>query len=163
MSSRFTEYFPHGIKPGMIVPYAHKGNWAVHEVLPFLFHHIGPFHLSLATFNVSEESLRPIFFMKEREEIISARFLLDFNVKRHKIDMMFFAKNIADKVRSSYTHMKVILCQNDDIRLSVVGSANMNRNPRHEAGYFATDEFIFDYYMEYFNDVYENDSIPFII
>lgn len=168
--NKFKEYFPNGVQPGKIIPYAHKGEWAVHELLPFLFSEIGPFHLALATFNVSEDSLRPIFFMRERGELLSVKFLFDNNVKRHKVDMLFFSSNIADSVRTSASHMKLMLCWTDKIGISVVGSANMNRNIRHEAGFISvnchserSEESIFNYYKAYFDTVFEKDSIPFII
>lgn len=53
----FSDYFPDGIVSGMTVPYAHKGKWAVHELLPFFLSEVGPFHLSLSTFNISEDAL----------------------------------------------------------------------------------------------------------
>lgn len=162
MESKFSEYFPAGVQPGKIIPYAHKGEWAVHELLPFLFSEIGPFHLAVATFNVSEDSLRPIFFMKNSGELLSVKFLFDNNVKRHKVDMLFFSSNIADSVRTSASHMKLMLCWNEKICISVVGSANMNRNIRHEAGYFATDSTVFNFYKSYFDKIFEKDSLPFI-
>lgn len=161
--TKLSKYFPSGLLPGLVVPYAHKGEWAVHQVLPFLFAEMGPFNLSIATFNISEDALRPIFFMKENDELLNIRFLFDANIKRHKLDMLLFSANIAHQVRTSSSHMKVMLCHNDDFCLSVVGSANMNLNPRHEAGFFSTDQEIFDYYMNYYNDIYDNDSIPFIL
>lgn len=159
--SKFSQYFPDGLLPGMMVPYAHKNEWAVHEVLPFVFSEIGPFHLSLATFNISEDALRPLFFMQDRGELLSCRFLFDNMVKRHKLDIMFFSGSIADMVRSSASHMKVLLCHNDVGCLSVVGSANMNRNPRHEAGFFSTDRAVYDFYLDYYNKVFNNDSEVF--
>jgi hypothetical protein len=161
MKSKLLELIPTGTCPG-IIPYAHKGEWAVHDVLPVFFHRFGAFHLSLATFNVSEDSLRPIFFMKERGELLSCRFLLDHNVKRHKIDMLFFSSGIADSVRISSTHMKVLLLENDKICMSVVGSANMNRNIRHEAGMISTEPDIYNFYKRYYEDIFKNDSLPFI-
>lgn len=161
--TQFSEYFPLGIEPGMIVPYAHKGKWAVHELLPFFFDELGSFHLSLATFNISEESLRPIFFMKDRGELLSARFLFDTNIRRHKIDMLLFARSVADDIRLSSSHMKVMLCCNDFTSIAVVGSANMNRNIRHEAGFITTDDRLYRYYADYFDEVFNHDSIPFLI
>lgn len=159
--SKFRTYFPDGLLPDLTKPYAHKGNWAVHEILPFLFSQIGPFHLSLATFNISEDALRPLFLMGEKKYFLSTRFLFDYNVRRHKIDMMFFASNTAQEVRTSYSHMKLLLAHNDNHSFAMAGSANMNRNPRHEAGIFSTDPAIFNYYMDYYNNVFTNDSIPF--
>lgn len=163
MKNKFFKYFPHGLLPGKTIPFAHKGEWAVHEVLPFIFSQVGSFHLSLATFNLSEDSLRPIFFMKERSELLTARFLLDANIRRHKIDMMFFSTSIADDIRVSSTHMKVLLCENRTLKLALVGSANMNKNIRHEAGIITTDKYMFDYYMDYFQYVFLSDSLPFLI
>lgn len=163
MHSKFSKYFPYGLAPGKIVPFAHKGEWAVHEVLPFLYGMVGSFHLSLATFNVSEESLRPIFFMKERGDILTVRLLLDANIRRHKLDMLFFTASFADEIRVSSTHMKVLLCENDNICLAIVGSANMNRNARHEAGIITTDGELFRYYMDYYQSVFHGDSQLFEI
>ena len=160
---KFAKLLPHGLGPNLIVPYAHKGEWAVHELLPFFFSEIGPFHLSLSTFNISEDSLRPIFYMKERGEIISARFLFDNNIKRHKLDMILFAGSIADDIRTSSTHMKLLIASTEELHIAVVGSANMNRNIRHEAGIIATDKTLSDYYSSYFDSVFENDSLPFTL
>lgn len=162
LNNVFEEYFPDGILPDMVVPYAHKNKWAVHHVLPFVFSEIGPFHLDLATFNISDEAIRYIYLMKERGELLSVRFLLDNIIKQHKVDMMYFSANVADIVRNAHSHMKLLLCHNDTTCLSVVGSANMNKNTRHEAGFFSTDRNIFDYYLDYFEDIFVNDSRPFI-
>ena len=155
------ELIPDGICPGMIIPYAHKGEWAVHEILPFLFSRMGAFHLALATLNISDESLRAIFFMRERGELLSVRFLFDNNVQRHKMDMLFFSSGIADQIRISSTHMKILLAENEKICMAMVGSANMNRNIRHEAGFIVTDEDRYHYFKEYYDNVFENDSTPF--
>jgi hypothetical protein len=163
MKHKFSKYFPKGVMPGLIVPYAHKGEWAVHELLPFLFSEIGAFRLSVATFNVSEDSLRPIFFMRERGELLSVRLLFDNNINRHKTDMLCFSTSIADSVRTSHSHMKMMLCENAHTRLVVIGSANMNRNTRHEAGIIATDVKMYDFYKSYFDNVFENEAIPFVI
>lgn len=152
------ELFQNGISPGMIIPFAHKGKWAVHQLLPIFYNHIGAFHLRVATFNISEDALRPIFFMKEREEILSIQFLFDRNVQRHKVDMLFFANNMAQDIRISSTHMKVLLAHNNDHKIAVVGSANMNRNLRHEVGFIITDS-NYNFFSDYFDTVYNNDSI----
>lgn len=161
--SRFARYFPDGVQPGMFVPWAHKGAWSIADLLPYLFSDIGAFHLSLATFNISEDALRPIFMMRERNEFLSTRFLFDTNIKRHKLDMMLFSANIADEVRTASTHQKVIICTTDEVQFCSVGSANMNRAIRHEAGFFSTQPEVVGYYLDYYNEIYENEAIPFII
>ena len=59
--------------------------------------------------------------------------------------------------------MKVMLCQNEKICIAVVGSANMNRNIRHEAGIITTDLELFHFYDAYFDKVFTEDSIPFAL
>ena len=160
--SEFDKLFPDGLKPDIISPYVHKGKWAIHELLPILLSKIGVASVRIATFNISEDSLRPLFFMMERKEISELRLLLDMNVKRHKIDMLFFAAYITPEIRLSSTHMKVMLIENDNWNIGVVGSANMNNNPRYEAGFIFTDNPNYRYFRNVFEDIYENDSLPFV-
>lgn len=72
----------------------HKGEWAIHEVLPSLLSDIGPAHIKIATFSISEDSLRPLFFLSDEKKIESLTLLLDTTVKRHKLDLLLFASNI---------------------------------------------------------------------
>ncbi|MBK5720131.1 hypothetical protein JGH11_04520 [Dysgonomonas sp. Marseille-P4677] len=58
--SEFDKLFPGGIKPNQITPYVHKGKWAIHELLPILLEYIGTATVRIATFNISEDSLRPL-------------------------------------------------------------------------------------------------------
>ena len=160
---KFRKLFPGGICPGTIIPFAHKGEWAVHEILPVFFSQAGKFNLDIATFNVSEDSLRPIFFMNDAGQLLSTRFIFDNNIRRHKLDLLLFASGMATELRVSANHMKVMLCYNNRLAMAVVGSANMNRNIRHEAGFITTEGNSFNYFRNYFNQVFENDSIPISI
>ena len=72
----------------------HKGEWAIHEVLPSLLCAIGEADVRIATFSVSEDSLRPLFFLTDETKIRSLTLLLDHTVKRHKLDLLLFAANI---------------------------------------------------------------------
>ncbi|MDR1716344.1 MAG: hypothetical protein LBS20_10905 [Prevotella sp.] len=153
--------FPDGLKPGLIIPYVHKGKWAIHELLPILLEQTGTAAVRIATFNISEDSLRPLFFLVEKQKVSELRLLLDMNVKRHKIDLLLFAANITSNVRLSSTHMKVMLIENEHWNVGVVGSANMNNNPRYEAGFIFTDTNHYRYFRNAFTEAYENDSLPF--
>ena len=57
--------FPKALAPGSVEPFMHKGEWAIHEVLPILLSTIGPADVYIATFSISEDSLRPIFFLAD--------------------------------------------------------------------------------------------------
>ncbi len=159
--SDFKKLFPDGIRSGLTIPFVHKGKWAVHELLPLFVSRMGKIDVKIATFNISEDSLRPLFFMLDRKEINSLTLLLDMNVKRHKLDLLLFAANITPDIRLASTHMKVMLVEHADIKIGVVGSANLNNNPRYEAGFISTDAVYYDYFMRAYTDVFLNDSLPF--
>ena len=159
--SDFENMFALGIKSGQTIPYVHKGKWAIHELLPILLSITGKAAVRIATFNISEDSLRPLFFLVEKQEISRLQLLLDMNVKRHKLDMLLFASNITPEIRLSSTHMKVLLIENEKYQVGLVGSANMNNNPRYEAGFLFTDTNHYQYFKSAFENVYSNDSLPF--
>lgn len=134
----------------------HKGDWAIHEVLPSLLSDIGPASVRIATFSISEDSLRPLFFLAEERMITELTILLDTTVKRHKLDLLLFAANITPNIRIDSCHAKVLLVENDRYQFGIVGSANLNQNRRWEAGFYFTTGTHYDYFAKQFNESYES-------
>nr|DAO02695.1 MAG TPA: hypothetical protein [Caudoviricetes sp.] len=134
----------------------HKGEWAIHEVLPTLLSAIGPANIRIATFSISEDSLRPLFFLTEEKKITTLKMLLDTTVKRHKLDLLLFAANISPEIRIDSCHAKVLLVENEEYNFGIAGSANLNQNHRWESGFYFTQGPHFDYFSETFNKAYEN-------
>lgn len=134
----------------------HKGDWAIHEVLPSLLSEIGPATVRIATFSISEDSLRPLFFLADEKRITSLTLLLDTTVKRHKLDLLLFASNITPDIRIDSCHAKLLLVGNEEYQFGIVGSANLNQNRRWEAGFYFTSGCHYDYFSDMFNKSYEN-------
>lgn len=134
----------------------HKGEWAIHEVLPSLLSAIGPSEIRIATFSVSEDSLRPLFFLSDEQKITGLKLLLDTTVKRHKLDLFLFASNITPEIRIDSCHAKLLLVENQDYRFGIVGSANLNQNHRWESGFYFTAGRHYDYFSNMFNQAYKN-------
>ena len=101
--------------PGSIEPFMHKGDWAIHEVLPSLLSEIGPADIRIATFSMSEDSLRPLFFLADDKKITGLTLLLDTTVKRHKLDLLLFASNITPRIWIDSCHAKVLLVKMTNI------------------------------------------------
>lgn len=156
----FDRLFPGSDGQGIIEPLIHKGEWAVHEVLPFLLKKIGPSEVKIATFSVSEDSLRPLLFLVESGSITQLTLLLDNTVKRHKLDMLLFALNITPNIRIDSNHAKVLLVRNDTYSFGIVGSANLNQPRRIEAGFYFTAGKHFDFFYSEF-DKFFNEGIPY--
>ena len=145
------KHFPGALVPGTLVPFMHKGEWAIHQVLPILLSRTGSAHVSIATFNVSEESLRTLFFMSQERQLLSLRLLLDMNVRRHKLPLLLFAGGITPTVRLDSCHAKVCLVRSTSHSFGIVGSANLNWNHRWESGFYFTEGDCFDYFEKKFN------------
>lgn len=156
---RFQDNFPLALCPGSIEPFMHKGEWAVHNVLPSLLSCIGPADVRIATFNVSEDSLRSLFFLTDEGKIRKLELLLDTNVKRHKLDLLLFAVRITPSIHIDSCHAKILLIENESYRFGIVGSANLNQNHRWEAGFYFTAGSHYDYFRQMFNSSFQN-AIP---
>lgn len=113
----------------------HKGEWAIHQVLPSLLSAIGPAEVRIATFSISEDSLRPLFFLAEEQKITRLSMLLDLTVKRHKLGLLLFAAHITPTIRIDNCHAKLLLIENKQYKFGIVGSANLNQNHRWEDGF----------------------------
>ncbi|HIY88261.1 MAG TPA: hypothetical protein H9824_06115 [Candidatus Bacteroides pullicola] len=146
--------------PGKCEPYMHKGEWAIHEVLPSLLSAMGVADVRIATFSVSEDSLRPLFFLRDEGQINRLTLLLDYTVKRHKLDLLLFAAGFTPDIRIDACHAKVLLVENDVHRFGIVGSANLNQNHRWEAGVWFTSGPMYDHFSKQFNAAYA-DALPY--
>lgn len=146
--------------PGRCEPFMHKGEWAVHEVLPSLLSTTGSATVRIATFSVSEDSLRPLFFLCEEGRIERLTLLLDYTVKRHKLDMLLFAQNITPNIRIDACHAKLLLVENESYRFGICGSANLNQNHRWEAGVWFTSGNLYDYFSQQYEAAYA-EALPY--
>lgn len=149
-----------GLNAG-VTGFHHKGEWAIHEALTVLLSRTGPASVMMETFNVSEDALRPMFFEVEKGNITDLRLILDMNVKRHKLEMLLFAAGITPGIHIASCHAKVLLIRNDQYQIGIVGSANANQPIRYEAGFMFTEPGLFTFFETKFNQVFNEDSIPF--
>lgn len=156
---QFQKLFPKADLPGIVEPFMHKGEWALHQVLPILLSAYGPSSICISSFNVSEESLRALFFSPDITELTM---LLDTTVRRHKLDLLLFAANITPNIRLDSCHAKIFLAESATRKFGIVGSANLNLNHRWESGFYFTEGPIFDFFHTKFHEAYA-DALPYNI
>lgn len=156
----FDQLFPGALTPETIEPLIHKGEWAIHAVLPILLEQIGPAKVRIATFSISEDSIRPLFFLADSGLITELKMLLDTTVKRHKLDLLLFALNVSPLIKIDSNHAKILLVENDSFKFGIVGSANLNQPKRVEAGFYFTSSRFFEFFSNEFEKYYDN-SIPY--
>ena len=156
----FNNLFLGALCPGTIEPFNHKGEWAIHDVLPILLVEIGNAEVKIATFGISEDGLRPLFFLVDEGVISKLSLLLDLTVKRNKLDMILFASNITPNIRLESNHSKILLVKNHTHAFGIVGSMNLNQPKRFEAGFYFTTGKHFDYFDNMFDKIY-SEAIPY--
>ncbi len=123
------------------------GKWAMYELLTYLLSVTGPAKVYLSTFSISEASIRAFNTGIEAKMITELHCLFDYTIKKNKVQLLYFANNIANNIKLAPNHSKVILIENDNWKLAVVGSANMTPNPRKEAGVIITVHSLYDEYF----------------
>jgi hypothetical protein len=132
-SDAVTDVFP-TIENGHSYHYATAGLWSSHDLLLHLLNQTGPARIWIATWSMTEDSVRLLVQGLESGLIQSMDLLIDARVIRRNPSAYAFVKAHADKVRITACHAKVTVLQNDDLAISIVGSANYTNNPRIESG-----------------------------
>jgi hypothetical protein len=117
-----------------------KGQWSMHELLEFLLLQTGASDVYLTTWTITEDPMRKIFLLKKKGLIKSLHCVLDQRIKGNKPGPFQLLKNTADSLRLTQCHAKSLVLVNGKFNVSVLGSANLSRNPRLEAGTISTNK-----------------------
>ena len=134
------------LEPDTVKPFVQKNEWAIHDVLPILSKRYGKLDVTIVTFSISEDSLRTLFLQAEAGNIGTLTMLLDFSVRKNKLEMLLFAHGFSSEIFMNDVHAKIFLVSNDNFRFGIVGSANLNVNRRIESGFYFTGTDFFDFF-----------------
>ena len=148
------------LKPNSILMLASKGEWSLHDLLPLLLDITGPAKISIASFSLSEEAVRGLLLLQEAGKILNLRCLFDYTMRSHKVYLMLFLEMVADDLRTTPNHAKIMLIDNDDWQVAVMGSANLTPNPRLELTAVFANRPEFDHIKETFESAW-TDAIPY--
>lgn len=118
--------------------YFTDGSWSLHRLLEYVLFYTGPAEIHLSAFSLSEEAVRSFVTLKEAGQITKLHCLLNDQLTRFKTDLVYFILNIADTIKLAPCHAKVIIIENADWNIMIIGSANFNRNIRYESGVICT-------------------------
>ncbi len=144
------------IKPGHDQYIVTRGQFSVIELLTVLLDKTGPAHVDFSTWTAKKADIGEAFEFLQSGRITGARWLFDLSFKNRQPE--FFYK-VCDQfghenVRQCRNHSKLMLVSNETWKLSVLTSANLNKNPRNEFYWIrdCPDFFRFNrgWYGEYF-------------
>ncbi len=143
-----------GLKPiekETIFPFASEGTFSMHELLEFLLQKTGPASVRIMSFSITEVAIRSFLTLMENGSIEKLQCIFDLTVKRHRLGLLYFMNNVVSAISLTKNHAKLILIQNNEWKITVVGSANFNVNDKIEAGVISSQPKFFRFYDERFS------------
>lgn len=144
---------------GEDLPYTSDGEFSTHEVIVQLLKQTGPAAVRVSSFSVTEMAIRSFLNLQESGLITELKCLFDFNVKRHRLGLLFFASNVVSQIRLTKVHAKLVFIRNEEWSVVVITSANLNINDKKEVGMVITSKELFDFYSNHFNDWF-HEALP---
>lgn len=130
--SKFAKEFPE-IKPDHDYHIINYGTWSMHELVLYLVNRFcGPSELWVTTWSINENVVQSLVSAKTDGKITDIHFLFDYRVKKYRPGAWYLAQQHFDCVLTS-CHAKVTVIQGQNMSLTILGSANYNRNNRIEA------------------------------
>lgn len=119
----------------------------MHELIEHVLRHYNsPAIVTMSSFSIAEEAVRSIINLRDDGLIHEISCVFDTSVKHHKLRMLFFGLHVVDHVYLTENHSKLVLFQFVDHVVVVVGSANLQRNSKIEAGIILSDQSLFNFY-----------------
>lgn len=134
------------VKTGSVVHYYTKGAWSMHDMLEYLLQHIGPAHVWITTWSVTEGPLRNICRLIDEGMIMSLTALFDHKIDQRKPASLQLALGLNARIQLVKCHAKMLVIQNDEWAVSVTGSANLTKNSRLEAGVISCDRSVSNFH-----------------
>jgi len=132
-----------------------NSEWSMPDLIDYITNQIGPCSLRLTSFSFTLPALIHIKNLIELRLINKVQFLIDKSVL-HQHGKIQQLKLMPIEVKLLKCHAKIILLENENFKLVVVSSANINRNPRWEAGSIMTSKLAYDFYSNKYNEIWTN-------
>jgi hypothetical protein len=148
-SNKFSN-FPR-IEQNTTFPFASEGEFSMHELMEFLVLKTGPAKMRITSFSITEAAVRSFLHLMETGVILRLECLFDLSVKRHKLGLLYFVNNVASSIALAKCHAKLILIENREWKISVIGSANFQVNDKIEAGVISTRPEFLEFYWNRFS------------
>ncbi len=144
------------LEPGTSIHVPSFANWSLHDMVAHILNIIGPAHVYLTTWAISEEPVRMLVQLMEEKTILSLKCIFNHRVKVECPKAYQLAQFNIATIKLSRIHAKVALFENEKFKITVVSSANLTRNPRIEVYVISCDDRLTDFYKEWIQKEIEN-------
>lgn len=144
------------LEPESNYHFSTAGAWSLHEMIALACQRIGPSRLFLSTWTITEEPMRVLFQLIREGYIQELNCLFDYRIEKRKAEAFQLAKVNSAKVRLTKVHAKVAVLLSDEWSVSIIGSANLTKNPRIEAGVLSTCREVGEFHSRWIDNEISN-------
>tara|TARA_Y100001938_G_scaffold79633_1_gene110021 strand:- start:869 stop:1531 length:663 start_codon:yes stop_codon:yes gene_type:complete len=133
-----------------------KGQFSLVDLIAAILPQVGPVHLGLSTWTVAKADLGELQAMLTPKTMLSVRFLLDISFQRRQPALIQHIRQTFgdDSIRVTKNHAKFLLFGNDNYKISVRTSMNLNFNPRLEDVEIKDDAKLYDFIDSILTDIF---------
>lgn len=146
------------LEPETTYHYCTAGAWSLHEMISHICEKIGTARLFLSTWTITEEPMRVLFGLIDKGLISELNCLFDYRIEKRKAEAFQFAKVNASRIKLIKVHAKVAILINDHWSVTILGSANLTKNPRIEAGIISTCRETAEFHISWIENEINNGS-----
>ncbi len=144
------------LEPECNYHFSTAGAWSLHDMIAMACQKIGPSRLFLSTWTITEEPMRVLFQLIQEGYITELNCLFDYRIEKRKAEAFQLAKVNAARVKLTKVHAKVAVLLSDQWGVSIIGSANLTKNPRIEAGVLSTCQEVAEFQSGWINNEITN-------
>lgn len=148
---RLKELVPE-IGPNTLVHFNTGGKWHRHQLLTHLLKLTGPADVYLSTWSMSENPVRALYMLKKQGAIKAAHLVISERINERTPKVLQFAKSTFERIAYQKLHAKITLIEGEQKSFVIIGSANLTRNPKDEAGIIDTSAGAIDFWKNWFDN-----------
>lgn len=131
----------------------------LYQIVQEILKQTGRASVWITTYSISEEFIRAIVNLKEKELISDVHLILDHRAINKIAKLLPFMVHVFDDVYLASNHSKVVLCASKSMRVSLTTSQNQTRGNRNESGVIIYDDNVFNSFYEQISELIDN-SLP---
>ena len=136
------------------------GQFNLIDIIEHVVSSIGNCSIDLAVWTAAESNLKKAFTFLENENVSNMRWIIDPSFKTRQPKYVATLTDLfgVECVRSIPTHAKFILCYNQNYKVIIQTSMNLNQNKRLENFTIIENQEMVDFYKDFVDQIFDKKS-----
>lgn len=144
------------IEPNSTIHFITAGSWSMHDLLAYVLRYTGPADVRCFTFAWGPDATRTAINLRNAGTIRHLWIALHSVMKKWTVSAMQIMEKYCEKISLIPLHAKGFIVENENWRVSVIGSANFSNNQCIEGGVITTDRNVYDMHRRWLDSVFES-------